>query len=120
MSTNYYVDIDIGGGRTEHVHLGLNGTILRGYRTTDDAPVGVIESWADWKAVLATIPHQVVDEYGREMTDDELVAVFEGTSHAVRRWQYDWVNSWQNDWPPLADDYSLDPEHYTVCFREFC
>ena len=78
MGTNYYARYNICEhcGRYAELHIGKSSMgwsfSFRGYRPSDwgdERPVIVTE--ADWKEWLANNPHQITDEYGEEVTDDE-------------------------------------------------
>ena len=109
MGTNYYAEYD---GchecqRADRIHIGKSGPILAAH---DDPR---IRSWADWKQWLRTRADLVTDEYGTDMTVDQLISIFEATSFEERRRQYDWQQR-QDRTPIIAYDSWLDADGFTM------
>jgi len=97
MGTNYYAQPKGCPNACDHceqretVHIGKSGRMLQGYPTGAAGDPTPILSWRDWKDWLPANSVRIVDEYGREMTLEELVETFESSSREDRERQYRWV-----------------------------
>lgn len=126
MGTNYRALPDCCeccGRPAGEVHIGKSGRMLRGYKPDGywgRVDVPPIASWAEWKAYLRSDPKmQVEDEYGKRMTVEELIEYFESTPMDLRRRQYDWVVDHAGRIGIDKDSDILEPDGFSLCFREF-
>ena len=119
MGTNYYVadnPCEHCGRSDGGYHIGKSGRIVRAYIEDDPTPWGVTSSWQDWKRIVQLPDVQITDEYGRVLTPDELITIFETTPLEERRRQYDLI---QRSYPSYAGWYWLDDDGFTVYDGEF-
>lgn len=120
MGTNHYVKMQCPNAcdhcGIEDVHIGKSGNSLEGHRNSSWGP---IESWQDWKRVITENDLSIVNEYGDEMTHQELFDYYESTDLVYRSRQYNWVL--RND-PEYIENgtYTKDADGFTVCFWDFC
>lgn len=129
MGTNHYALTDVCeccDRPAARIHIGKSGRMLRGYAPDSWGPVpdNPIASWAEWKAFLRSDPKmQCEDEYGQRMTVDELITYYESTPLSQRRRQYDWMVEHRPLYggTALGDSPSdiLEPDGFSLCFREF-
>jgi len=120
MGTNHYVKMQCPNAcdhcGIEDIHIGKSGNSLEGHLTS---PWGPIKSWQDWKRVIIENDLPIVDEYGDEMSHQQLIDYYESTSPEYRSRQYRWivVNA-----PEYIRDgtYIKDADGFSVCFRDFC
>jgi hypothetical protein len=124
MGTNYYARLNHCEccGRYDETHVCKSLRLFRGYRRDprwpddpDPAPVGVVESWQDWKQVLTRTGVRVYDEYGREHDTQEFIAGVEATPQERRGTQMRWLIDHCH---PLARDW-VDPEGFDFHDGEF-
>lgn len=124
MGTNYYARLNHCAccGRYDETHVCKSLRSFRGYRRDpawpddpDPVPVGVVESWQDWKRVLTSTDARIWDEYGREHDKAEFIASIDATSPEHRGSQYRWLiehgYTLDRDW--------LDPEGFDFHDGEF-
>jgi hypothetical protein len=123
MGTNFYVRYNVCEccDRSDELHVGKSSSGLRAYRQPmwsleNVTPIGEIYSWQDWKRFFAEVPHETWDEYGRQITDSEVIDWFEGLSAERRRRQYDAVQEIPSG---LRASYWLDSEGFTMCSEDF-
>jgi len=124
MGTNYYVHYNICEccDRFDELHIGKSSSGLQAYPKDPWAPsepvtpIGEILSWQDWRRFFAEVPHETWDEYGRRISDDEVIDWFEMLSPAARRRQFDAVQPYPDG---VRVAYWLDPDGFTMCSQEF-
>jgi hypothetical protein len=134
MSTNYYARYNLCEecNRYDELHIGKNTPTLRGYvgHYVDDK-VTEITSWQQWKTWLTTTPGVTVfAEHGAEYTIAELIAMFEESSNAERRKQFDAVKN--HEWESIRASASgsrgvpgvgqswIDDDGFSFYGGEFC
>ena len=119
MGTNHYVKMECPNAcdhcNIEDIHIGKSGKSLEGHR---NSPWGPIESWQDWKRVITENNLNLINEYGDEMTHQQLFDYYESTDLVSRSRQYRWV---LDEAYQYIDDgtYIMDADGFTVCFTEF-
>ena len=68
---------------------------------------------------MLEIKHSAWDEYGREMSDADLIAIFEGSTAMQRGSAHQWALENRGRYPEVLADSWLDDEGFSMTSREF-
>jgi len=131
VGTNYFVRVNECSccNRYEELHVGKSGNTVQAYTHPEwsqpgDAdwnptPIGEIRSWRDWRRLMWEHKHTVWNEYGVEMSDDNLIAIFESSTMKARGSAHQWALENRGRYPEVLADSWLDDEGFSMTSREF-